>query len=51
MTEHKLKLTNKVHNIFFTCGDWNLITGITDVILKASEEGQESLRLVGPEMR
>ncbi len=51
MTEHKLKTSNKMRNIFFTRGDWNLVTGVTDVILKACEEGQENLRLVGPEMR
>ncbi|EKX53583.1 hypothetical protein GUITHDRAFT_132689 [Guillardia theta CCMP2712] len=47
MTENKLKLTNKASSFFFTQNNWEYITGITDCLLKMSEEGQTQLNLTG----
>ena len=51
MTEHKLKITNKLHGAFFTRGSWHSCSGMTDIILKCAEEGQTRLKLVGPSIR
>ena len=51
MTEHKLKLSNKCGAIFFTRGEWSLMSGMVDIIMKASDEGQQELQLVGHRVR
>ena len=51
MTEHKLKLSNKCSAVFFTQGKWALMSGMVDMIMKASDEGQSELKLVGPDVR
>jgi hypothetical protein len=46
--DHRLKLSNKLRSIYLTRGSWGSLSGMIDVVLKAAEEGQRDLRLVGP---
>jgi hypothetical protein len=51
MTEHKLKLSQKCNTVFFTQGKWALMSGMVDMIMKASDEGRSELKLVGQSIR
>ena len=51
MTEHKMKISNKCNSVFFTQGKWALMSGMVDMIMKASDEGRTELKLVGPDIR
>ena len=43
-------MRTQMGSIFFTQGTWSYMSGMIDVLLKSTEDGQTNMRLAGPKM-